>query len=294
MARVHAGAFTLAQAVAAGLSRDAAYRRVRRGTWVRLAGDGICHADHTVTPMTRAHAARLSWSDAIVFGPTAAALYGAPVRTSGPVHVAVPDTRKPRHDLRPHRRHLGPLDIEVRAGLRVTTEIRSNLDSLAILPIDDARDLLAWLVPRRRLARTDIEDHLAGQPHVVGNSQLRTLWRESASGALSVAEQRAHQVLITAGIAGWEANATVSDARGIVGSVDILFRAARIVVEIDGARAHGGEAFRRDRERQNRLIAAGYLVLRYTWHHVTREPHVMVREIRHLLATREHERPARS
>ncbi|MFZ0323118.1 MAG: DUF559 domain-containing protein [Actinomycetes bacterium] len=85
----------------------------------------------------------------------------------------------------------------------------------------------------------------------------------------------------TAGVTGWRANVVLRDARGVIGVVDLLFEAARLVVEIDGYAVHGRrEAFQRDRTKQNRLIAAGYTVLRFTWDDVQNRPHAIVSQIR--------------
>jgi very-short-patch-repair endonuclease len=55
--------------------------------------------------------------------------------------------------------------------------------------------------------------------------------------------------------------------------VDLFWREARVIVEADGWRYHGGRvAFEADRARDARLKARGYEVLRFTWRHVTGEP----------------------
>jgi very-short-patch-repair endonuclease len=53
------------------------------------------------------------------------------------------------------------------------------------------------------------------------------------------------------------------------------------VIEIDGRRAHGElHHFERDRHRQNRLVLAGYVVLRYTWHQLVTDPAGVAAQIR--------------
>jgi hypothetical protein len=55
-------------------------------------------------------------------------------------------------------------------------------------------------------------------------------------------------------------------AEGWVGRVDFLFRASRLVVEVDGRIGHVGHLDRaKDRERDNELMTAGWRVLRFTW-----------------------------
>jgi very-short-patch-repair endonuclease len=79
------------------------------------------------------------------------------------------------------------------------------------------------------------------------------------------------------------ANSAVVDGR-VIAVVDVLFMAARLVIELDGYRAHSSrEAFARDRRRQNALVAAGYTVLRVTWADVTERPEATVAQIREVL-----------
>ena len=64
----------------------------------------------------------------------------------------------------------------------------------------------------------------------------------------------------------------------------MLFAAERLVVEIDGLAFHGATRFQNDRSRQNRIVNAGYTVLRFTWADLTERPDEVVRQIRVALA----------
>jgi very-short-patch-repair endonuclease len=69
--------------------------------------------------------------------------------------------------------------------------------------------------------------------------------------------------------------------------VDFLWHEARLIVEVDGRATHGTRrAFQADRDRDGRLVVAGYRVLRFTWGDVTRRPAVVADRVRRLLAGR--------
>ncbi|MFC6239234.1 DUF559 domain-containing protein [Longivirga aurantiaca] len=62
---------------------------------------------------------------------------------------------------------------------------------------------------------------------------------------------------------------------------DLLLEGSRVVVEFDGRAFRSDDvAFQRDRTRQNRLILAGYIPLRFTWDDVVHRPQHVVAEIR--------------
>jgi very-short-patch-repair endonuclease len=55
--------------------------------------------------------------------------------------------------------------------------------------------------------------------------------------------------------------------------VDLLWRAGRLIVEVDGFAFHSSRtAFERDRRRDATLTAAGYRVVRVTWQQIKRKP----------------------
>jgi len=72
---------------------------------------------------------------------------------------------------------------------------------------------------------------------------------------------------------------------GISMMPDFMWRHARLVVEADSRRVHGTlTSFEKDRERDQRLAAAGWTVIRVTWRQVVDEPERVTRTLRQLLS----------
>ena len=114
-----------------------------------------------------------------------------------------------------------------------------------------------------------------------GAPRLARLVRLAASGARSAAERGLLGLLTGAGIDGWAANVPVSDGRDLIGIADVVFEQIKLVIEVDGWAFHTtADRFRRDRERQNRLILAGWTILRFTWRDLTERPGYVIATIR--------------
>jgi hypothetical protein len=65
---------------------------------------------------------------------------------------------------------------------------------------------------------------------------------------------------------------------------DCVWREQRVVAELDGHQAHGTRsAFEEDRERDRRLQAQGWRVVRITWRHLN-HPESLARDLRGLLS----------
>lgn len=70
-------------------------------------------------------------------------------------------------------------------------------------------------------------------------------------------------------------------------TVDFLWRAERLIVELDGYRAHAGRtAFEADRTRDVELKTQGYEVVRLTWQQITTRAVETARTLRKLLHAR--------
>ena len=66
---------------------------------------------------------------------------------------------------------------------------------------------------------------------------------------------------------------------------DFLWPTHRLIVETDGRGVHATRrAFEQDRRRDQRLLEAGYRVVRFTWRQITEEPERVVATFRRLLS----------
>ena len=66
--------------------------------------------------------------------------------------------------------------------------------------------------------------------------------------------------------------------------VDAVWFEQKVVVELDSRTAHStGRAIENDHRRDLELRAAGYTILRYTWHQLTQTPAVVLADLRRAL-----------
>jgi very-short-patch-repair endonuclease len=81
----------------------------------------------------------------------------------------------------------------------------------------------------------------------------------------------------------------VLDDGGPAIQADFLWPHERLVIETDGGAAHGTRmAFEDDRRRDQRLMVAGYTVVRFTCRQLTREPERVCGAVRNVLARLAH------
>jgi very-short-patch-repair endonuclease len=113
---------------------------------------------------------------------------------------------------------------------------------------------------------------------VVVEACLRRPW--------SYAELRLQRILTAHGITDWLGNEVLTmDGRAFF--ADVLFPAAKVIVEFDGRSTHDNPAqYLADRERLNTLAAHGYIVLRFGWEHLD-QPEYIVRVVRMALLAAE-------
>ncbi len=278
-----AGAFTRRQAMAAGMTKSEVGWRVRRGVWTPVAGMALRHATRPADEVMEAHAARLTWPDAVMALTSAARLHRIPVRLDGRVHVVLPCSRRARGILTPHRYPLDPGDVTHVLGIPVTTARRTVVDLLGRLPEPARLDLLAWVSSRRVIAAEDVSAWVSHHRRRWGNQARTAAAERLATGAVNPAEDRLHDILRRGGVDGWLGGASLLEHLGVPAQADVYFPAVRLVLEVDGLGAHGPERFQSDRARQNMLVAAGCTVLRYTWLDLVQRPHEVLAQVRSML-----------
>ena len=237
-----------------------------------------------IAPMTlRTHcwaAALDAGPSAVISGPTALALHGIATRESR-IHLSSTRLRPRRAEVVIHQESVGPGEIVLdEDGLLVAERLRALADTLRWLPLEEAQQVLDEALRRRWV---DV-DWLVQQAHRFagrrGGPQLTALVQRNAAGGVGEGERILHTVLRRAGISGWRANVPVMDEHGLVGYGDVVFVDVPLVLEADG-QAHHTDArrFQRDRTRQNRLVNAGYVVLRFTWADLTERPADVVAQV---------------
>lgn len=274
--RDHDGVITLAQAQQAGLSKQAVYRRVRSGRWLRCSPGVYFVDDRPFTDSARIRAA--VWSA----GPNAtatglAAAWWHEVARYPPeiVEVTIPRTghHPQRHGIRLRRRDLDPRDIVERRGLRVTALPLTVVEAAA------RRGGGARLMDTALQRHTELRDLWRAHLHNKGrhgSPAARRLLIAAADGARSEAERLLVKLLREARITGWKANYRLG--RYVI---DVAFRAHKLAIETDGWAFHSDqEDFQHDRVKQNEIALMGWQVLRFTWLDLTEYPQRVITEIR--------------
>jgi very-short-patch-repair endonuclease len=177
-------------------------------------------------------------------------------------------------------------EFTVLNGIPVTTVPRTLLDLSAVLSKRQLERALNEAEVRRLTDALSVPDLLERYPRRPGSAVLRELLRDE--GTLSGITQNDFEEAFVALVDAHRLprpwfNADVV-VRGRHFNVDCLWRARRLIVELDGREVHGtARAFETDRERDRLLLADGWRVMRLTWRQVRDDPAEIVADLRVLL-----------
>lgn len=286
------GLFTARQAAQYGVPLKAVRTLVSSG-WCRRVGKGV----YRVEAAPRSREQRLL-AAVFVHGARAAASHRAAAD-----HWAVPGFGRAAPEVtvehgRNRRTHIGLVHgslllpdrhLTVRRGVPVTTVARTVFDLAGIEHMDRVGRALDHMIGRKMCTLRQVNQvffALAGRGRR-GTVAMRELLEARGEGYVPPAselERLGRKVFHEGGLPTPEFEVQLGDD-DLIGRVDCCWRAARIVVELDGGRYHDGLSAREsDRARDNRLVAAGWRVLRFTWDDLTLRPVETVRTIRTALA----------
>lgn len=227
-------------------------------------------------------------ADGIVSHRSAAELWGL-IQPAGYVDVSVTPHRRPR--LQPPAIVHRILDLHAelavdRAGMRVTDPVRTVIDLGLVVhrgAVSDAlsRGLSTGLLTVPEVAA--VRDALGrkgrnGTGVVRDILEARSLQRGTEESLL---EKRFLDLVRRHDLAMPALQHEVWTGGRFVARIDAAYPHAKVAIEVDGYVAHTApEAFQRDRTRQNRLVALGWTVLRFTWDDVVRRPAAVAATIR--------------
>lgn len=285
-ARQH-GVVSRAQLHEAGVTDDAVSWRVTAGHLHRV-HQGVFGVGHPLlTREARWMAAVLACGQAAALSHLDAAALWRIYDSSGPrIHVlAGSDRRVP--GLRVHRaRRLHPDDVTEHRGIPVTSVARTLVDLTDVLPEDrllraireaEFRQLLDHDLLNAAVERSRTRRNIRSLKRALANHRPGEIVRDEL-------EHLFLELLRRAGIRAPETNVKVKTKRCTY-TVDCLWPAERVAVELDGRAAHGrAAAFEEDRERDAALSALGFRPVRFTWQRVRRQGEEVLADLAAMLA----------
>jgi hypothetical protein len=199
-------------------------------------------------------------------------------RLERPLHLTVDHgtRRAGASDLIVHRRlRFDPSSTQAveRRGLLVTALPRTIVDSWPLLPIHERRPLLLDITRRGLTTAGLVGEALTERPNVGGRRLLLQTLDLIEDGAQS--ELEVHGVLNV--FRHRSLPRSVGQYRLLLPSgavtLDRAWPEAKLAVELDGAKYHtSAEDRRRDLARDRELMAIGWVVLRFTYADVLRDP----------------------
>lgn len=271
--------FTLAQARDNGVSRRSlqgrVYRRLGQGIYVR-SGVEVC------PPLWLAVAGLRMPPCSAISGLWAARLWGVDLLPADAcdVEITIPRGRPLLRgcEIRTRRALLPPHDVVILEGLAVTSELRTAFDLARRGARDEAVIALDAMLYTRLISsstlRRYIERHRGWRGVKVAADRLEL----AVNRAESPMETRLRLVLLDGGLPKPLVNESVCDEQGrFLARPDL--RIGPVIIEFDGAVHRTAQRHREDVRRQNRLMQAGYVILRYTAADVFHRPAAIVAEV---------------
>jgi hypothetical protein len=272
------GLVTRAQLRALGLGVGAIDHRLRLGR-LHLLYRGVYAVGQRRLPReARWLAATLAYAPHGVLSHRAGGAHWQLIRDAGWIEVTVPQWRRAQGQLLVHQAKLPADEITVHRGIPVTTVPRTLLDLAAVLPTRQIERAINEAEVRQLWDELSLEHLLSRYPRRAGNKTIRAALQGRRHGTTLTRSELEEMFLVLvdeAGLPRPEVNALVEGYE-----VDAVWRAARVVVELDGRDTHGTTtAFETDRERDRRLVAAAWRPIRITSRQLTRTRAALVEDL---------------
>jgi len=221
---------------------------------------------------------------------SAAALWGLLKPQGGAIEITTPRAARSRGSIIRRRAALANDEVTIRQQIPVTTVSRLLLDLAVVLPMVGLQRVMREVEYLRLLDQRDIWGLPGRYSGRRGTGALRACLRRigdrSDGRTRSPLEARFAAFVGRSGLPKPQLNAPISIGRKLI-EADCLWRSQRLIVELDGHAAHGTRsAFEDDRDRDRRLQAAGWRVVRVTWRQLRDEAGALERDLCEMLGVR--------
>jgi hypothetical protein len=176
-------------------------------------------------------------------------------------------------------------DVVVRRGFRTTSLPRTIFDLSSRLSLVEAVVVADQALHLRLSSRAELSGWINSRSGRKGVRRARQVIDLAEVGAESPMESRLRMLLVLNGLPPPELQVTIRDEEGApLGRPDLYYREQRLGIEYDGD-THRASLVE-DNRRQNRLLAAGVRLLRFTASDVLRRPEGVLSQVRDMLAAR--------
>jgi very-short-patch-repair endonuclease len=283
------------QVIRLGISSASIRHRVHAGTLHPVLPSVLAVGRRVLEPLGAEMAALLyAWGDCALSHTTAAALWQLVPTLPDEVAVTLIGRKmRNRPGVRVYRvAMLDARDARMRWGMPVTAPARTLIDLAAVSGDQTVARALNEARVRRLVTDAELAAALERCPLRPGVRRVRWVLRAEQDPAItrSEAERRLRRLVERAQFPRPQFN------RRVIGyEVDVVWEDLRVVLEVDGYDFHGHRAaFERDREKDQRLVAAGYTVIRVTWRQIEEERDAVVARIAQALARADARRERRA
>jgi very-short-patch-repair endonuclease len=273
------GLITRAQLIALGISRRTIDYSLARGRLTPV-HRGVYAVGHLALPALAAEfAAVLAVGErALVSHHSALALWGLTPRREGDIELTLVgrDAGRTRRGIRIHQAlTLDARDATTRKRIPVTSPARTLLDVAPRQSLRELEIMVADGLKRRLFTRHAVAtmlDRTPGRPGAHRLAALAEAERRLPTLTRSEAEERFLELVRRAGLPTPEVNVRLGRF-----TVDFLWRAERLVVEVDGYEFHSTRrSFEDDHARDLELSTAGFAVIRFTWRQLVEQPELVL------------------
>lgn len=216
---------------------------------------------------------------------TAAWIHGLDVLPCAPIEVNLPMNSQTSHlaPIRLTRSNVSPFEMSTVGGLRVTSVTRTVVDVARRLHFVEAVVVFDMALHSRKVSTRELRKWIAAHSGYRGIGTLRQAIDFIEPATESPMETRLRMLLVLAGLPRPEVQVSLYDESGsFLGRLDLYYPNKRLAVEYDGATHR--DSLTSDNRRQNRLVDAGYRLLRFTAADVLSTPARVVALVRRSLA----------